>query len=117
MTPADIRRVRPEEDADLVAIEQVRGLLHRLPEQSFSPLFVFDAGYDPVRLQLGLENHPAQILVRLHSDRVFYFDPEDPEKSRSDVRSGTAKGSISRTPKPGPNPPQSTTARPGTTAP
>jgi DDE superfamily endonuclease len=80
VTPADIRRVRPEEDADLVAIEQVRGLLHRLPEQSFSPLFVFDAGYDPVRLQLGLENHPAQILVRLHSDRVFYFDPEDPEK-------------------------------------
>jgi DDE superfamily endonuclease len=80
VTPADIRRVRPEEDADLVAIEQVRGLLHRLPEQSFNPLFVFDAGYDPVRLQLGLENHPAQILVRLHSDRVFYFDPEDPEK-------------------------------------
>src|SRR5215207_11020650 len=36
--------------------------------------------YDPVRLQLGLENHPAQILVRLHSERVFYFDPEDPEK-------------------------------------
>jgi hypothetical protein len=80
VTPADIRRVRPEEDADLVAIEEVRGLLHRLPEQSFSPLFVFDSGYDPVRLQLGLENHPAQILVRLHSDRVFYFDPEDPEK-------------------------------------
>src|SRR5829696_9023578 len=43
VTPADIRRVRPEEDADLVAIEQVRGLLHRLPEQSISPLFVFDA--------------------------------------------------------------------------
>ena len=80
VAPADIRRVRPEEDADLVAIEEVRGLLHRLPEQSFSPLFVFDSGYDPVRLQLGLENHPAQILVRLHSDRVFYFDPEDPEK-------------------------------------
>jgi DDE superfamily endonuclease len=33
-----------------------------------------------VRLQLGLENHPAQILIRLHSDRVFYFHPEDPEK-------------------------------------
>jgi hypothetical protein len=80
VTPADIRRVRPEEDADLVAIEQIRGLLHRLPEQSFDPLFVFDAGYDPVRLQLGLENHPAQILVRLHSDRVFYFDPKAPEK-------------------------------------
>lgn len=72
--------MRPEEAADLVAIEQIRGLLHRLPEQSFDPRFVFDAGYDPVRLQLGLENHPTQILVRLYSDRVFYFDPEDPEK-------------------------------------
>jgi hypothetical protein len=72
--------VRPEEDADIVASEQVRCLLHRLPEQSFDPLFVFDAGYDPVRLRLGLENYPAQILVRLHSDRVFYCDPKDPEK-------------------------------------
>ena len=80
VAPADIRRVSPEEDADFVAIEQVRDLLHRLPEHSFDPLFVFDAGYDPVRLQLGLENHAAQILVRLHSDRVFYFDPEVPEK-------------------------------------
>lgn len=80
VAPADIRRVSPEEDADLVAVEQVRGLLRRLPEQGFDPLFVFDAGYDPVRLQLGLENDPAQILVRLHSGRVFYFDPEAPEK-------------------------------------
>ena len=40
----------PEEDADLVAAEQVRGLLRRLPEQSLDPLFVFDAGYDPVKL-------------------------------------------------------------------
>jgi hypothetical protein len=81
VTHADIRHVRPEEDADFVAIEQVRGLLHRLPEKDFNPLFVFDAGYDPVRLQLGLENHPAQILVRLHSDRVFYAVP-----SRQKVR-------------------------------
>jgi hypothetical protein len=79
VAPVGIRRVRPEEDEDLEAIEQVRGLLHRLPEQSLDPPFVFDAGYDPVRLQLRLENHPAQILDRLHSERVFYFDPEAPE--------------------------------------
>lgn len=77
---ADVRRVRPEEDANLAAAEQVRGLLRRLPEHDCDPLFVFDAGYDPVRLQLGIENLCAQILVRLHSDRVFYFDPETPEK-------------------------------------
>ena len=76
IAPADIRRVRPQEDADLVAAEQVRSLLLRLPERSLAPLFVFDAGYNPVRLQLELENLPVQILMRLHSDRVFYFDPE-----------------------------------------
>ena len=43
VTPADIRRVKPEEDANLVAIEQARALLQRLPEQGINPLFVFDA--------------------------------------------------------------------------
>ena len=33
--------------------------LRRLPERSFDPLFVFDAGYAPVRLQLELENPVA----------------------------------------------------------
>lgn len=80
VAPADARRVSPEENADLVATGQVRALLDRLPEHRFDPLFVFDAGYDPVRLQLELEGCAAQILVRLHSDRVFYADPETPEK-------------------------------------
>jgi hypothetical protein len=80
VAPADARRGGQEEDADLVATEQIRGLLSRVPGRNFDPLFVFDAGYDPVRLQLELENHPAQILVRLHCDRVFYFNPEAPEK-------------------------------------
>ena len=34
VSPADIRRVRPEENANLVAAEQVRGLLSRLPESA-----------------------------------------------------------------------------------
>ena len=80
VAPTDARRVGPEEDVDLVAAEQVRGLLRRLPEQSLDLLFVFDAGYDPVKLQLELETLPAQILIRLHSNRVFYSDPEEPEK-------------------------------------
>lgn len=33
VTSADIRRVKPEEDATLIAIERARALLHRLPEQ------------------------------------------------------------------------------------
>lgn len=82
VAPADARRVSPEENADLVATGQVRALLGRLPERRLDPLFVFDAGYDPVRLQLELDGHPrpTQILVRLHSDRVFYTDPQTPEK-------------------------------------
>jgi hypothetical protein len=33
-----------------------------------------------VRLQLGVQGCPAQILVRLHSGRTFYAEPERPRK-------------------------------------
>ena len=80
VTPVDAHRVEPEEDANCVAAEQVRDLVRRLPPCSAVPLFVFDAGYDPVRLQQSLEGYRAQILVRLNSGRAFYFDPEPPPK-------------------------------------
>jgi hypothetical protein len=75
VAPVDACRVRPEEDANDIAAEQVQALVNRLPWQSAVPLFVFDAGYDPVRLQRNLEGCRAQILVRLHSGRTFYADP------------------------------------------
>jgi hypothetical protein len=50
VAPVEARRVRPEEDANDVAAEQVRVLIRRLPERDVVPLFVFDAGYNPVRL-------------------------------------------------------------------
>jgi hypothetical protein len=50
VAPVDARRVRPYEDANDTAAEQVEALIRRLPEQP-APLFVFDAGYDPVRLR------------------------------------------------------------------
>jgi hypothetical protein len=78
VTPVDARRVRPDEDTGDVAAEQVKELLRRLPDEASIPLFVFDAGYDPVRLQLGLEGRRTQILVRLHSGRTFYAEPELP---------------------------------------
>ena len=77
VAPLDARRVRPEEDANDVAVEQVRELLGRLARRGVPPLFVFDAGYDPVRLQRGLAGHRAHILVRLHSNRTFYAAPEE----------------------------------------
>ena len=76
--PADVVRVRPDQDANAVATEQVGALLGRLGEEETGeavPLFVFDAGYDPVKLQRGLEGSPCQILVRLRAGRRFYGDP------------------------------------------
>lgn len=80
VAPMDLRRVHPSKNTNEIAAEQVKGVLRRLPERDGGPLFVFDAGYDPVKLQLALQECSAQILVRLHSDRVFYFDPTTPEK-------------------------------------
>jgi len=79
VAPMDARRVKPEADANAVATEQVRDLVRRLSTGA-APLFVFDAGYDPVRLQRGLRGCHVQILVRLHSGRVFYADPLTPER-------------------------------------
>ncbi len=39
------------------------------------PLFVFYAGYDPVKSQQGLEGCSAQTLVRLRAGRCFHADP------------------------------------------
>ncbi len=73
--PVDVERVRPAQDANVVAAEQVGALLSRLEEGDGAPLFVFDAGYDPVKLQRGLEGRACQILVRLRAGRRFYGDP------------------------------------------
>jgi DDE superfamily endonuclease len=76
--PVDVERVRPGQDANVVAAEQVRSFLGRRAYEegtTATPLFVFDAGYDPVKLQQGLEKCPCQILVRLRAGRRFYGAP------------------------------------------
>jgi hypothetical protein len=73
--PVDVERVRPAGDANVLAAEQVKVLLGRLGKAEVLPLFVFDAGYDPVKVQQGLEGSPCQILVRLRAGRRFYGDP------------------------------------------
>jgi hypothetical protein len=76
--PVDVERVRPGQDANVLAAKQVRSFLRRsLPSRrrDAAPLFVFDAGYDPVKVQQGLEGCPCQILVRLRAGRRFYGDP------------------------------------------
>ena len=74
--PVDVERVRPAQDTNVVAASQVGALLDRLEEGEAVPLFVFDAGYDPVKLQRALEESPCQILVRLRAGRRFYGDPK-----------------------------------------
>lgn len=78
IAPMDVRRLSPEANAGEVAVEQVEGFVLRSEERKSAPLFVFDAGYDPVRIQQGLEDRGVQILVRLRWGRCFYADPEGP---------------------------------------
>jgi hypothetical protein len=119
VAPMDARRVRPEEDANEVAVDQVKDLLRRQPTARGAavPLFVFDAGYDPVKLQRGLEGHRAHVLVRLHSNRAFYADPEEADpRPVGRPRRHTAASSPCPIPRAGRSPPTSTAASPGTTA-
>lgn len=73
--PMDVRRLRPNDDVNTVAVEQIKAFIDRRPSTAGLPLFVYDAGYDPVKLSQGLEGLPVAILVRLRSDRCFYADP------------------------------------------
>ena len=78
--PVDVRRLAPDDNINLVAAGQIRGLLDRLPGAATAtvqahqqvPLVVFDGGFDPVQLQVELAGAPVQVLVRIRSDRNFY---------------------------------------------
>jgi hypothetical protein len=76
--PLRVQRMRPHENSNVVAAEQIRALLPDLPGAHVDgtvPWFVFDAGYDPVQLTQALGETPAAILVRLRAGRCFYADP------------------------------------------
>ena len=110
----DARRVRPDEDANDVALEQAKDLLERSSRRSSRrgapPLFVFDAGYDPVKLQRGLESKRAHLLVRLHSNRAFCADPEEVEKRPVGRPRRHGKKFALPDPEPGRSPPTSTSS-------
>ena len=73
--PLRVRRLRPQENANTVAAEQIATLVPHLPTTGPLPWFLFDAGYDPVQLTQALGDTRAAILVRLRSGRCFYADP------------------------------------------
>jgi DDE superfamily endonuclease len=72
--PVDIQRITPHQDTTDATIDQVRRLVNMLDDGDV-PMFVFDAGYDPVAIGFGLGEVRAQILCRIRDDRVFYTDP------------------------------------------
>jgi hypothetical protein len=65
----------PGEDIGQVSAAQVRAVVDRLEATGPAPMFVFDAGYDPIALTVDLADAAAAILVRIRSDRVFYASP------------------------------------------
>lgn len=73
--PLDARRIPPRADTVAATIAQVADLVGRLGDAGTVPLFVFDAGYDPIALGAGLADTRAGVLVRIRSDRLFYADP------------------------------------------
>src|SRR5262249_4597253 len=78
--PLRLRRLRPGENANLVAAEQIRSRLPPAPPALAPlgpppPLVSFDAGYDSVQLSLALANEPIGLLVRLRAGRCFDADP------------------------------------------
>ena len=76
--PMDARRIAPTENTVAVTTGQVRDLLARLGTTDTTPMFVFDAGYDPIALTHDLADVPAAIVVRIREDRVFHTDPTPP---------------------------------------
>ena len=102
--PVDALRIGPTTDATDATIGQVRRLCESLgPQRGAAPLFVFDAGYDPVALGAGLADVDAQVLVRIKSDRVFYDDPgprRGPTKGRPPRHGRRFKLSDPRSPRP-----------------
>ena len=80
--PVDARRIpvgADVTDATADQIRQVAGLLADDGDGGEVPLFVFDAGYDPIALTYELADVDVSLLVRIRDDRVFYADPEDPQ--------------------------------------
>ena len=74
----DVTRIPPAGNATNATIAQVRALVERLPTDGDVPVFVFDAGYDPIALTDALAGTRTGIVVRIRDDRVFYPDLDPP---------------------------------------
>ncbi len=73
--PLHAHRLAVPDNLNTVAVARVRALLPRLEPGPLTPLFAFDAGFDPVQLSVGLSDVDAQIVVRIRDDRKFFTPP------------------------------------------
>ena len=74
--PVDVHRIPPTIDATTATVTQVRGLVERLGDTNGEiPLFVFDAGYDPIAIGHELTDITCEVLCRIRDDRVFHANP------------------------------------------
>jgi len=73
--PLDVKRIAPTADTVTATVDQLQRLVGLLGDDNDVPMFVFDAGYDPIALGAALADVRAQILVRISSKRVFHPDP------------------------------------------
>lgn len=83
--PLDAMRVPPTKDTTNATAEQIRRLVGKLPSDAEVPLFVLDAGYDPIGIGHDLADARLEVLCRIRDDRVFYADaptrPNRPKES------------------------------------
>jgi DDE superfamily endonuclease len=80
--PADVHRLAVEDNLNTVAVARIQALLPRLGPLPATPLFAFDAGFDPVQLTVGLRDADAQIVVRIRDDRKFFGPPPPHQPGR-----------------------------------
>jgi len=73
--PLDVLRITPFVDPVIATVEQIRRLVGLLVDEGEVPLFVFDAGYDPIAIGHDLADVRCEVLTRIRDDRVFYGDP------------------------------------------
>jgi hypothetical protein len=62
--PLYAHRLAVNDNLNTVAVARIRALLPRLEPGTVTPLFVFDAGFDPVQLSVGLSDVDVQVVVR-----------------------------------------------------
>jgi hypothetical protein len=79
--PVDVLRLPLSVDETTATVSQLRWLVALLPSEGEVPLFVLDAGYDPIGIGHDLRGERCEIVCRVRDDRVFYADaPAKPNR-------------------------------------